>query len=107
MAKIWRCKEGKEPTIGGPWLGRTLHDCEEKLELKQSDFLKDLPKDGEYPAGPRFGNPDDPIAPLREYKHIVVEIDDAEAARHGWKPGYYLAPMSPKEAERRLMGAAA
>lgn len=105
MAKIWKVKDGPEPTTGGPWLERTLHDCEEKLGLRRTDFLKALPSGpSDRPAGPRFGAQEDLGAMFRDYARIVVEIDDVEAKRHGWKSGYDLAPVSPKDAERSLTG---
>jgi hypothetical protein len=95
MAKIWMVKEGSDPARGAPWKTMRLADCREKLGLKESDFHCDLT------IIPKFGDTSNPPAMFRDARFVVVEIDKDEAAQHGWKSGFYVSDLSPKEAERR------
>jgi hypothetical protein len=94
MAKVWMVKEGSDPARGAPWRTMPLPECREKLDLKASNFLSDLT------TIPKFGDTSDPPAMFRDARFVVVQIDDAEAAQHGWKSGFYVSGLSPKEAER-------
>jgi hypothetical protein len=95
MAKVWMVKEGSDPTKGGPLRTMPLAECCEKLELKTSNFLCDLT------TIPKFGGTSNPPAMFRDARFVVVQIDDAEAAQQGWRSGFYVSDLSPKEAERR------
>jgi hypothetical protein len=37
------------------------------------------------------------LGTVRDPRFVVVEIEDAEAAQHGWKAGFYLSDLSPKK----------
>lgn len=97
MAKIWLCRDGG-PNNGGPLGERPLPWCQDKLKLKvvETNYLGDLT------APPRFGEKDDPVAPFREYRYVVVEVTEADAPPKGAKCGFYLADVTPKEAAAAL-----
>lgn len=96
MAKIWPVYEGSEPTIGGPWADLPVSAAVSIFELRPDDFVSELT------ATPRFGDVDRGLI-YRGYKHIVVEIDQAEGRRAKWKPGYYRSPVKPEDAFWRLV----
>jgi len=87
MASIWLVAEGDSPTPGQlePRWQLSLSDCEAKLGLKTKHYLCHLSK------GPQFGPADQ--RRIRGPRHVVVEISEADATSHGWKPGFYLAPI--------------
>ncbi len=35
-------------------------------------------------------------------RYVVVVVNEAEAAEHGWEPGFYLAPLWPAAAKIKL-----
>ena len=43
-----------------------------------------------------------PLGALGEYRFVVVEIDDddVDAGVKGWKMGYYLLEIGPRDARR-------
>ena len=92
MAKIWFARDGKDPTRGGPIAELPLATITNKLALTHSDYLCDLS------TTPRFGDPSAETSMIFGYKHVVVQIDKAEAVTHGWKSGFYRASCSPQEA---------
>ena len=96
MARVWMAQEGSRANSGGPWREMTLDECQQKLGLIPSDFKSDLADP------PHFGDTTKPPAMFRDPVAVVVEVDDAEAAKHGWKPGFYVLDVSPKQAEKRL-----
>jgi hypothetical protein len=98
MAKVWLVREGDDSTRGEPLAVIEISDCAEKLSLTQGDLLRHVS------TRPRFGKPSELSGYYRDNRHIVVEIDEAEALTCGWKSGYYLAPISPEEAHRKLLG---
>jgi hypothetical protein len=102
MAKIWKVREGAEPTIGDPWLERPLDACVQALSLKKAHFVKALPKEGEIPAGPRFGDAEDHLSGFREPSIVVVEVSEDEAQKSGWRAGFYCAPLTVREVEARF-----
>lgn len=95
MAKIWPVYEGREPTIGDPWAELPVSAAIPLCELKPNDFVSDLT------ATPRFGDVDRSFL-YRGYKHIVVEIEQAESRQAKWKPGYYRSPVKPEDVFWRL-----
>jgi hypothetical protein len=102
MAKIWMAKDGREPTRGGPLAVLPVEYCKAKLRLNPDGFLKGPSRPEETHAGPRFGNQEDAVAPFADPRHVVIELQNDEANKHGWKPGFYLAEVSVIEAERIL-----
>ncbi len=94
MATIWYVRDG-DSTYGAPARDDfPLERCIERLGL-----TKNLPR-SELIRPPRFEGPqtDRP----REPRHVVCEVDEAEALAHGWVPGFYRLVISPKEAAKRL-----
>lgn len=96
MAKIWRVYEGKEPSIGGPWLELPPSEAIAIFELQPADLLSDLG------TAPRFGNVDRDLW-FAGYKHIVVQIDPKEGRKVKWRPGFYRSRIDPDEAPDRLI----
>jgi hypothetical protein len=73
-----------------------LDDCAKTLGLTGADFIGDLTET------PKFGKSGDPLAMIRGYQHVVVEVSEAEAAPPTWRSGYYRARITPAEADERL-----
>lgn len=98
MAKIWLCRDGDSPTLGGPAYTLALRECLEKLHLSEARFLC------EPSSTPTFGDPADPLGSLKGYQHVVVEIEEGETEdkQSKWQAGFYLAPLSPGQAIERL-----
>jgi hypothetical protein len=96
MAKIWPVYEGKEPTVGGPWVEMPLKEVIAILNLRAEDFVSDLENT------PKFG-PQDRTLWHHGHKHVVVEVTPEEARREKWQPGFYLAKATPNEAFRALI----
>ena len=96
MANVWRVYEGREPTIGGPWLRLPLDAAIAAFDLQPSDLVSDPEHT------PRFG---DEKRDLRHagFRHIVVEVEDGEGRQAHWTPGFYKARVSPAEAPERLV----
>lgn len=96
MANIWRVYEGREPTVGEPWVRLPLAAVIVAFDLRPADFVSDLRHT------PRFG---DEKRDLRHagFRHIVVEVEDREALQPNWQPGFYKARVSPEEAPGRLL----
>jgi len=96
MAKVWLCRDGDNPTTGGPLAVIPLAECEATLRVSRADYLSDPS------APPRFGKAGDPLATIRGYQHVVIEASAAEATAFGWRPGFYRAHISPEEAHKLL-----
>lgn len=77
MAKVWFCREGDKPTLGGPSYTLTFEHCIQKLRLSKDNFLCDLS------STLRFGKPGDPLANLKGNQYVVVEIEMGEAKGNG------------------------
>jgi hypothetical protein len=99
MAKVWFARSGNDPTSGAPAYDLPLSECVKRLGLAQSHYLRDL--DGT----PRFDLPSG-VDSFATPRHVVVEIEDAEASARGWKSGFYsLADLSVPQARKLLSGA--
>lgn len=96
MAKIWRVYEGKEPTIGGPWIKLPLAEAISVFDLKPEDRVS------EPRTTPRFGDIERDLT-YAGYKVIVVEVERKEGQALSWKPGFYRSRIKPKEAFVRLI----
>ena len=105
MAKIWKVRTGNDPTTGGAWKILPFDHCVKIFNLRQTDFVKALPKEGEIPAGPRFRNSGDHLAGYGEPTIVVVQTFEDEPKGHGWKDGFYRAQVSIGEAERLINSA--
>jgi hypothetical protein len=99
MANVWRVYEGKEPTLGDPWLTLPASDAIHFFRLKREDAIE--PRKAP-PVGPRFG---DTTRDLRHagYKHIVVEIEPDEGRKEKWKAGYYPSSVRVSQAPTVLL----
>ena len=94
MAKIWFVREGSDSTTGAPaYDDLPLEQCIERLGLEKKDWLHGLDQT------PHFQSP---RVVVPEYRHVVCQIDDQEAADEAWMAGYYLLEISPKGVARRL-----
>ena len=95
MAGVWLVKEGSQPTSGDePFRKLSVAECVTQLGLSEGNYLCDLA------TPPRF-NEASPTK-VRGPQHVVVEIDEAEARAHKWKPGFYSTSVSAEEALKRL-----
>ena len=95
MAKVWVCKYGAAPTSGPMLADKPLAECVKLLRVVKTAFL------GGVTAKKLFGQTDDAIAD-KGFEHVVVLVSEAEAGPSGWKAGFYLAPVTPKDAAVRL-----
>jgi hypothetical protein len=73
-----------------------LAACVEKIALKKRHWISPL----HYT--PRFGDQSAPCSHLDPYKHVVVKLGEEEAKASGWRAGYYLIDLNPKQAMKRL-----
>jgi hypothetical protein len=96
MARIWPVYDGKRPTFGDQWAEVSLQDAVSLFELRQDQFVSGLA------VTPRCGD-DDRDSTWAGYKHVVVEIDAADASKAKWKAGFYRSKIRPQEAFRRLV----
>ncbi len=94
MAKVWFVREGPDPTSGEPEYTLPLKQCIDQLGLDRNQWFSSLDRP------PRFDDPG-PTWP-REYRHVFCEVDEREAAEHGWDAGFYRRKISPKEVAKRL-----
>lgn len=101
MAEIWLWRDGDNPTTGGPVAQLPLADCAVKLGVRSYHYCSDLSmpprfEGCEYPpsTGVRvvMGSPS-----LRGYQHVIMRLDETEAAANEWKPGFYRCPVSREE----------
>ncbi len=93
MAKVWFVREGPDPTRGEPKYVLPLGQCIDQLGLTKEHWLHGLD------LKLRFGRP---ANFPQELRHVVCQVDDPEASEHGWRTGYYLREISPKEVAERL-----
>jgi hypothetical protein len=96
MANIWRVYEGREPTVGEPWVRMPLAAVVAAFDLSPADFVSDLEHT------PRFGDEKRDLRHLG-FRHVVVEVEDSEAQLASWRPGFYEARVKPGEAPGRLL----
>ncbi|MGQ0445401.1 MAG: hypothetical protein ACT4O2_09820 [Beijerinckiaceae bacterium] len=96
MAKVWFVREGSSQTIGEePKAVLTIPECEKQLGLKKQNWksgLKKLPQLGKS----------HPLQQFRDFRLVVVEVDDDEANEHNWKSWFYFLDVSVKAAKQRL-----
>ena len=89
MATVWRVRgsgQWGEPIAVLPW-----PDCKALLGVGEHCRTEDGPKSGE--AEPR-------ASPT----HVVVQLEAREARQHGIAPGFFVSPLSPREAAARVQG---
>jgi hypothetical protein len=73
-----------------------LAACVAKIALKKRHWMSPLH------CAPRFGDQNEQGSHLDPYKHVVVKLSEEEAKASGWRAGYYLIDLNPKQAMRRL-----
>jgi hypothetical protein len=96
MTKVWFVRDGPEPTRGEPKYTLPLDQCTDQLGLTKKDWLHALDQT------PRFGDQAPRPLGMAEYRHVICQIDAPEASEYGWRPGYYVLEISPKEVAERL-----
>ena len=91
MAKVWFARDGENPTGAEPRYDRPLQECARQLGRAQRLCgLDQRPVIGEE-------------SPLSQYyQYVICWVDHQEAFAQGWKAGYYLLEISPKEVAKRL-----
>ncbi len=96
MAKVWFVRHGPDPTTGAPAYDLPLEQCIDELDLTKKHWLHSLN------LTLRFGSRTTRPATVPDPRHVVCQVDDPEASEHGWRTGYYLREISPKEVAERL-----
>lgn len=96
MAKVWLARYGVPATSGPALVDRPLMECVKKLKVNKTAVLGDLR------TKVQFGSPDDAMASVNGFHHVVVMVGETEARANGWKPGFYLAMCTAHEACQRL-----
>ncbi len=96
MANVWRVYEGREPTVGGPWIRLPLLEAVAVLDLQPDDFVSDLEET------PRFGDKKRDLT-YAGFRYIVVEVEDKEGQKAKWRPGFYKSRIRPEDALGRLV----
>ena len=96
MAHIWPVSEGRDHTPPFPWADVQLSEAIKLCDLRQDDLVSSLA------APPRFADPDLDLW-YAGFKHVVVEVEEDEARKAKWKPGFYRSRLRPKEVFRRLV----
>jgi hypothetical protein len=89
-------REGSQRQRGAAAYTIPLGACVEKIALKKRHWISPL----HYT--PRFGDESAQSSHLDPYKHVVVKLREEEAKASGWKTGYYLIDLNPKQAMQRL-----
>jgi len=96
MVKVWFVRESPEPTRGGPAYELPLKSCIETIGLAEYHWI----------SGPeqtlRFGHQASRLGGIADYRHVVCEIEGAEAGTSGWRAGFYRVDLAPAEAVDRL-----
>ena len=96
MAKVWLARYGVPATSGPPLVERPFAEIFTKLKFNKTNYL------GALTAKIQFGSPDDAMAKVIGYHHVVIGLTESEAKANGWKPGYYLSFATAHEACERL-----
>ena len=94
MTKVWFVREGSDPTTGAPAYDLSLEQCIDQLGLEKKHWLHGLDRTPDFQAPRRVAAP--------EIRHVVCQIDAPEGSELGWRAGYYLLEISPKEVAKRL-----
>jgi len=96
MARVYVCRYGL-PLSKGIGLGEVpLADCIAKLKINQMNFISTSA------SKVQFGSPDDALAKVKGFGHVVILVAEPEAGANGWKPGYYLSSVPAREAAGRV-----
>ena len=89
-------REGPQQQRGAANYTVALAACVEKIGLKEQHWISPL----HYT--PRSGDQSAQCSHLDPYKHVVVKLGKEEAKARGWRSGYYLIDLNPKQAMARL-----
>jgi hypothetical protein len=99
MPAIWLSKGDKQTEELG---NLSINECEKKLGMTKDEYVCDLANP------PRFGNAvDQPASAVSGYRYVVVEISAPEATASGWKSGFYVVQVTPKDARKIMKSRAA
>ncbi|MEJ0068476.1 MAG: hypothetical protein WDO24_06840 [Pseudomonadota bacterium] len=94
MARVYVCRYGL-PLAKGIGLGElTLAECLTKLKVVKVAYL------GGPTTKVQFGNPEDALAKVKGFAHVVVLVAEPEATANGWKAGYYLSAVPARGSGR-------
>lgn len=96
MARVWLLKFGQPASAGTVLADRPFPELLAKLKVSKLNFL------GVSASKVQFGHPDDALAKVKGFHHVVVMVLEPEAGANGWKPGFYLAPATAHDAAVRL-----
>lgn len=100
MARIRPVYEGMEITRVAPWATITLEEAIALFGLKRTNLI------GEFGRPVSIGTAG-ALTEYAGYKHVVVELDKAEAKRLQWKAGFYWTKVKPADAFKLLLKQAA
>ena len=89
-------REGSQQRRGAANYTIPLGACVEKIALKKRHWISPPHHT------PRFGDQSEHSSQLDPYKHVVVKLGEEEAKTSGWKAGYYLIDLNPKQALEQL-----
>ena len=94
--KVLFMREGSQRQRGAAAYTMPLIACFEKIGLRKQHWISPLH------STPRFGDQSEQSSRLDPYKHVVVKLGEEEAKASGWRAGYYLIDLNPKQAMQRL-----
>ncbi len=94
--KVWFVRDGPDPTWDAPAYELPLKSCIEILGLTRRHWKSDLD------PMPTFGDQTSRLSLFTEPRHVVCEIDEAQASVSGLKAGFYMTDLTPDEAIERL-----
>jgi hypothetical protein len=92
MASIWFVKEG-EPQSGDSIAQKPIDWCVKNLGLKPDNWIAGL-EERNLTIGQKTAT-----GAVADYRFVIVKIDDVAGAK-GWKPGFYLLDVEPRNARR-------
>jgi hypothetical protein len=99
MARIWPVlqRDGREEAPPFPWVEVPLAEAVRLCELRPGDLGAALTM-----ARPGFVDPELHLW-YTSFKRVAVEVEEAEAPKAKWKPGFYWTRLTPQEVFRRLI----
>jgi hypothetical protein len=93
--EVFFAREGSQRRRGAAAYTMPLAARVEKVGLTKQHWVSPL----HYT--PRFGDQSEQSSQLDPCKH-VVKVSEEEAKGNGWRAGYYLIDLNPKQAMQRL-----
>jgi hypothetical protein len=98
MAEIWFAGGRRTPAPAGsrPFADLPLPEIMQKLGLRKHHRYAGIENRGLIDRSDGDDGRRDTL------RYVVVVVNEAEAAEHGWEPGFYLAPLWPAAAKIKL-----